>query len=60
MLDSPPSSGPSVPVLGMTPSSGNPTGPVAGTSGILTNSPFYEYVTTVSTCYCNHFLNLCV
>ena len=42
------SSVPSVPVLGTTPSSGNPTGPVPGTSGFFwTNSPFYEYVTTV-------------
>ena len=28
----------------MTPSSGNPTSPVPGTSSPLTNSPFYEYV----------------
>ena len=47
MLGSLPSSGPSAPVLGTTTSSDNPTGPVPGTSGYLTNSPFYEYVTTV-------------
>ena len=54
------SSVPSVPVLGTTPSSGNPTGPMPDTSGnptgpvpdtsvclFWTNSPFYEYVTTV-------------
>ena len=39
-------SGPPVPVLGTTPSSDNPTGPVPGTSSFVTNSPFYEYVTT--------------
>ena len=42
-----PSIGPSVPVLGTTPSSGNPTGPVPGNSSYFDNSPFYEYVTTV-------------
>ena len=42
------SSVPSVPVLGTTPSSGNPTGPVPDTSVVFwTKSPFYEYVTTV-------------
>ena len=54
MLDSPSSSEPSVPMLGMMPSSGNPTGPVPGSSGFLTNSPFYKYITTVKYCYCNH------
>ena len=46
VLGTSPSSGPPVPVLGTMPSSGNPAGPVPGTSGPLTNSPFYEYVTT--------------
>ena len=40
--------GPPVPVLGTMPSSGNPPGPVPGTSGPLTISSFYEYVTTVT------------
>ena len=31
--------------------SGNPPGPVPDTSGPLTNSPFYEYVTTG---HCSH------
>ena len=39
-------SGPPVPVLCTMPSSGNPPGAVPDTSGTLTNSPFYEYVST--------------